>query len=240
MTYLGVAYEVRGKSKATGRIHVIKKRFMDVCFAGLNLRDEVNKNIPVSVTYYPIPNRQVIKTPREIQLYLNVLNQIFTKSGVELTLEKYFKGVKVSAELPYAYILAYFSAIRMLDENPHAAKSIINLAAYNFADDPYLQFLIGSTIVEGGTITPDLIHGHDFPAWRYWPKDVLINFKRAEDALLKEPSYKTNPHKTCEVEERMFGPRDYWVASEYRKFIEGMAQYAPFRDTARRIKEWLV
>lgn len=238
MTYLGVAFEVRGKSKATGRTSIIKKKFMDVCFAGLNLHNEVHNYIPESITYYPIPNRQVIKTPREIQSYLNVLNQIFTKSGVELTMEKYFKGVKVSAELPYAYILAYFSAIRMLDENPFAAKSIIQLATYNFADDPHAQFLIGSTITDGGTITPDLIYGHDFPSWRYWPKDVLINFKRAEDALLQEPSYKTNPHKTCEVESRMFGPRDYWVASEYRKFIDGMPADS-FRDTARRIKAWL-
>ena len=236
--YLGVGYQINGRTKS-GRRTVIKKSFLDVCFAGMSMgMYDMEGKTPESLTYYPIPNREVIKTPGEIKHFLNVLNKVFTKTP-PVNIENYMKGITVSAELPYEYILAYFSSIRMLDENPHAASTIARLASVGIGrHDPHALFLIGSCIKDYGYIEAGDKYGHSFPDWMYWNKDALSLFRGFEDRLLKEPPYKVRPRREREMEETMFGRNKPWGYGEMWEFITKLPSLEA-RSNYYRVEEWL-
>jgi hypothetical protein len=249
-TFFGVAFKISGRDKITNRKKVVKKCFTHVCFAGMNLRDhELETNKIESLTYYPCFDRSIITNPGELDNYLNIINHIWTKTP-PISLENYYTGVTVSADLSYSYILSYFSALRMLDENPLAALSIIRcyslpwLAGYG-NPDYHLLFLVGSMLkskqwdMEDARLIsfPDY-NGHTFPET---PSNVNKNslkvFKDFEDNLLKEPPYKDAAHRTKNIESAMFG------SSTYKDTIRGIESpsFGTMNGThlIKEIKKWL-
>jgi hypothetical protein len=217
MSYFGVVYEIRGRYKKTGKSLLVLSQTPAICFASLARPVDNQKERSFDyekITYWPTFHRQFITSSHFLSAWIDFINRLYPSTREWLDINSYFRGLSLDlTKYSYHYILAMFSLIRMLDEDPKTVLQYYYLQAQGlpFAGDFFKTFLFCACHTARGYDSvkvkrDDDFFGHYFPGAIVY-KNALSSMRGSESKLLEKPVYNKVPHRDGdEINKILFGP----------------------------------